>query len=427
MRTQTRLHLSPRRPEAVSPSDESVSSVLDVTKFYSFETSGGVRTYIDAKTEHLRREGVRHALVVPGGTTVVRSVGARRVYEVKGPRIPKTTGYRLLLSHRAIRTAIENEQPDVVEVGSPFLVPLLTRFALRGRRIPMVGFYHSDVERTFVDPYVGNRPRWFGAAARSCARSWVRRTYAHFDVTIAASKQVVSELRALGLRNVEFVPLGVDLETFHPERRSGRLRQVAGVEEGRPIALFCGRFCPEKRLDVVLDAHARMNESMQPHLVLVGDGSHGDDLRERVREAKHVTTLPFESDRTRLAELMAGADFYVAAGPAETFGLAVAEAMACGLAVVGVSSGAVPDRIAGTDAGVLYEHENPDSCAASLLEMTVRVSPRMRDLARGHAEATMGWDRTFGRLLEIYRSLAANVPATRSSGRSTRPDRTRAL
>jgi glycosyltransferase involved in cell wall biosynthesis len=43
----------------------------------------------------------------------------------------------------------------------------------------------------------------------------------------------------------------------------------------------------------------------------------------------HVSIFPFVLDRLELATMYRNADFYIAAGPGETFGLAIAEAMAC--------------------------------------------------------------------------------------------------
>ena len=48
--------------------------------------------------------------------------------------------------------------------------------------------------------------------------------------------------------------------------------------------------------------------------------------------------------------------------------------MACGLPVVAVNRGAAPDRVAGSGAGELYEHDHPASCARALLRMACRLA-----------------------------------------------------
>jgi hypothetical protein len=61
---------------------------------------------------------------------------------LRGPRIPFAPGYRFLLATEAISRILEVEKPDVIEVGSPFLVPKVLEWAQPSKRIPTVGFYH---------------------------------------------------------------------------------------------------------------------------------------------------------------------------------------------------------------------------------------------------------------------------------------------
>lgn len=378
--------------------------VMDVTKFYA-PGGGGVRTYVDAKIRDFRTRPVDHALVIPGPEQS-REIRERTVvYRVPGVSIPGTPGYRLLLRAQTLRDIIEREKPDVIEVGSPFLVPLLTRWAAQGRRISLVGFYHADLVRTYVDPYVER----FGPGIRGWiqerARSYVRKVYSGFDATVAASPSVVRELQALGVPNVRRISLGVDLDLFRPQRRTRELRDRLGLEPQVPLALFAGRLCPEKGLDVVVEAHGRMDPETRPHLLFVGEGPSAPAFQALARERKDFTVLPFVMDREKLARVYASADLYLAAGPGETFGLSVAEAMASGLPVVAVDSGAVPDRIQGSGAGELYTRGDPGSARRALERMVGRLGTGLRSRAREHALREYGWGKSFDALLDLYQAL----------------------
>ena len=116
--------------------------------------------------------------------------------------------------------------------------------------------------------------------------------------------------------------------------------------------------------------------------------------------------LPYVQGRGELARILASADFYLAPGPGETFGLAIAEALACGLPVVVVDRAAGVDRIAGTSAGETYRHGDPASAADALVRMAARFGPEISREARAHAERTFDWRRTFATLVELYRELA---------------------
>jgi alpha-1,6-mannosyltransferase len=236
----------------------------------------------------------------------------------------------------------------------------------------------------------------------------VSRVYSAFDVTVASSPSVARELRALGVPRVRHVSLGVDLETFRPageEELPGR--EAMGIpDDGRPVGIYAGRFCAEKRLDVLLDGHALLPVESRPHLLLVGGGPHRDRLERLARERPRVHLHPYVQDREHLARLYAASDFYAAPGPGETFGLSIAEAMACGLPVLVVDRGAAPDRVGDSGCGEPYTHGRPGSCARAMATLVDRLSPDLRQRARAHAEVTYGWAATFDRLVELYRELA---------------------
>lgn len=393
----------PIEPSAASASRATPLRVLDVTNFYS-AASGGVKTYLNAKLRDFAERGVRHALVVPGSRYDVTVEGATRVYRLRGPPVP-FSGYRFLLSPAALRRVIERERPDVIEIGGPFL-PVLVRRAMGAVRVPLVGFYHSDLIRAYAESYATFGVRPLRPLAGDLARRAIPRIYRRLDATVAGSATVADELRGLGIPRVHCVPLGVDLKMF--TRRPGAaelLRARCGVEPGVSIALYVGRFYHEKRLDVVLRAHERIERDRRPHLVLVGGGPQRDRLVAESRRRERLTVLPYERDPDALARLYSGADFYVAPGPGETFGLAIAEALACGLPVVAVASGAAPDRIAGSECGRLYPSGDVDACAAAFVEMS-RAAPGLHDAARAHARRTLDWRRTFDKLYSLYAELA---------------------
>ncbi len=392
---------APTLPDPPAPAS---FRVLDITMFHA-PTGGGVRTYLEAKRQHLRARGIGHALVVPDRSDSVLVEGDSRTWRLRSPPVPGTPGYRLLVSPQGVERAVQSERPHVIEMGSPFLVPLLLRWATRHARPPVVGFYHSDLVRTYAVPGFGRFGPHARAAGVALAHRYIRDVYGRCDATVAASPAVARELEATGLENVHHVPLGVDLELFHPTRGRGRLSRLLGPGPDTPVGMFCGRLCPEKRLDVVLDARLRIPPGRRPRIVLVGTGQLEDMFRERARREEGLHLLPFESDRRRLAALLADADFYLAAGPGETFGLAVAESMACGLPVLAVDSGAVPDRVAGSGAAEPYPDGDVSGCADAMDRLVGRLGPELRRAARNHAEERFPWSATFDRLLSLYREL----------------------
>lgn len=406
------LHPSDAAPGRVdaAPSGDAPLRLLDVTGFYAETTSGGVKTYLHAKAQRLARHAVSHAVVVPGARDADEPLADSRLHRVRGPALIVSPAYRLLVSARRLRGIIESERPDLIEVGSPFLVPPLVRRALGHRTVPTVGFYHADVVRTFAEPYVPHRiAAPVRVAARTAARRFVHDVYNRFDATVAGSPSVARELRSLGVRRVVHVSLGVDLDRFRPGAGGATPpAELPGVEAGVPVGIYAGRFSTEKRLDVALDGLARIPLSRRPHIVLVGGGPLAESIARRARAEPRLTVVPYVRDRDALAALYAGMDFYLAPGPGETFGLAIGEALASGLPVVTVDRGAGPDRVEGADVSTRYRHGDADDAARALEAMARRVEREgdaLRHRAREHAEATLDWDRTVRDLVGLYREL----------------------
>ena len=387
-------------------------SVVDVTSFFSETASGGVRTYLTAKARALARPGVRHTIVVPGASTGMEDWEGATLAKIRSPAFPFAPAYRQLVDWRALAEVFDAVNPSVIEVGSPFADPSLVRLALKERRrapsgrprVPLVGFYHADLVRTFAEPLVDHAVLSpLRVLLRNAARWSIPKIYNRFDATVCASTAVAGELRDLGVRDVHEIPLGVDLETFRPLEDANAHPLLP--RNGAPVALYVGRLCPEKRLDVLIDGHALLPAEDQPDLFLVGDGNIRNGIVGRAGEGGRVHVLPYVSDREELVRMYNGADFYVAPGPGETFGLSIGEALACGLPVLCVDRGAGPDRIRESGVGELYQHGDPAAVARGMKAMRRHMHPDARDRARDHAERTLDWSTTFDGLLALYNQL----------------------
>ncbi len=115
---------------------------------------------------------------------------------------------------------------------------------------------------------------------------------------------------------------------------------AAAAGEGGGHALVVSRLAPEKGVDVAIDA-CRM---ASVPLVIAGDGPHYGALRERVRGG--AVRFVGRVGEEELAELRAGASIAIAPSRSgETFGLAVAEAMAAGVPVAASRVGALPELV----------------------------------------------------------------------------------
>lgn len=358
--------------------------VLDTTMLYS-PNGGGVVRYLLAKRRWLHRHTrVHHSLLVPGersgvgvhGETFIRC-GAMPVI---GSRVPFDT-------HRWSRAIVE-QRPDVVEVGDPGPVALAAFRARREGAFPIVAFCHTDLERDA-------RARYGRIAARTVT-SYARRVFDHADCVLTPSEYMRRRLAEWGVYAVSVCPLGVDSDVFHPARRERELRARLGLPADTRLCVFAGRFAPAKNIPVLVDAFRLLGRPY--HLLLIGSGSRLPPL------PPNVTTLPVERDARRLAALVGGADVFVQAGERESFGLAVLEAMACGIPIVAAADGAAPEIVT-PECGILVRAGSASMLAAGVDALYAADRERMAAAARARAERHFGWQRVFQRLLQHYASV----------------------
>ena len=218
---------------------------------------------------------------------------------------------------------------------------------------------------------------------------------------------MAAHLEDWGVPRVACQPLGVDTSAFRPEARDLGWRERRGWGPDTRLLVYAGRFAPEKHLDVLADAVARLGA---PYVLLaVGAGPAPPRASER------VVVAPFVASTAELATLLASADAFVHAGDQETFGLSVLEAMACGTPAV-VRDAAGLGELAGAGAAIAVKAGTADSFAGAIESLFVANDAEERSrAARRRAEASdwrRVWPGLFGHYLRLLGEPAAASPGT---------------
>jgi len=388
-------------PEPLRP--DARLSVLDATKYFGDRT-GGIRTYLLEKARYVATHPeLRHTLVVPGSRDSVAEIDGVRCYRLRNFNIPTQRPYRFLLNAALIERVLDRERPDLIEIGSPLMVPWVIRRANRRHQIPMLWFFHSNVPQVVsrIGPRVGR-----GLMVR-VARAHTRRVASFCRATIATSEAAARDLEGYGVGPVIRSSLGVDLEQFSPllRERAQEVRSRAGLPAG-PLAIYTGRLAVEKQLDVLLDAWAHVERRTGTRLVVVGDGAARKKLQHHPY-APRVTWRPFQPDRGAVAELLAAADVFVTPSAAETFGLAALEALASGVPVLSAATGAVAELVEASGAGRTFASGDSSDLANQAVWLLSQDLPALGKRGRAFAERHHSWHGVFDRLFAAYRQVVA--------------------
>jgi alpha-1,6-mannosyltransferase len=360
--------------------------VVQVANFYG-PRSGGLRTAVDRLGAEYCATGHEVFLIVPGsraertilGTGVVRITLPARL-------IPLTGGYRAVMPG-PVKTLLKALRPDALEVSDRLTLRSLGRWGRdHGARTVMIS--HERLDR-LVGQILPRRP------ARRFADFANKRTAADYDTVVCTTGFAREEFDRIGATNTVTVPLGVDLQTFHPRRHSAVVRQRWASPQ-QILLVHCGRLSVEKRADRSIDAiGALCHAGVDARLLVVGEGPMRAKL-ERQAARLPIDFTGFISDRHTVAGLLASADVTLAPGPHETFGLAALESLACGTPAV-VSRTSALTEIITPDSGALADND-PSAFARAISAVVSRPEHDRRSCARRRAEG-FTWQRAAAGML----------------------------
>lgn len=204
-------------------------------------------------------------------------------------------------------------QPDAIHIATEG--PLgwsARRYCLR-RKLQFTTAFHTKF------------PEIVNAATKFVPVSWGYALMRHFhgpsSGVMVPTQSVLRMLEQRGLRHLRPWTHGVDtsLFSFHEQVRDW---EPLGALP-RPLLLFVGRVSYEKNISAFLDMDFPGTK------VVCGVGPVEAQLKQRYPHVRWVGLLP----RDTLAQLYAAADVFVFPSHADTFGLVMVEAMACGTPV----------------------------------------------------------------------------------------------
>jgi glycosyltransferase involved in cell wall biosynthesis len=228
--------------------------------------------------------------------------------------------------------------------------------------------------------------------------------------TIAVSGTVAERLVAWGVpaARISTIPNGIDPAEFRFDpalRRAARDRLGIGADTA--VIGGVGRMAPGKHFDQLIWALTTVPGAV---LLLVGDGPATPALREQAARLGVADRVLFTGEADHPRDLFCAMDMFASPSPQETFGMAVLEALACGLPTV---YAACPPLENAPDSGARRLTRDPESLPRALRAELAGVSER--GAARLPVPAVVGrYDitRLAGSVAGLYARIAekGNVP-----------------
>jgi glycosyltransferase involved in cell wall biosynthesis len=299
----------------------------------------------------------------------------------------------------AIRRVYRATRFDVLRAHSlRYIGPAaLAARAWYGVDVPIVA-HHHHLDPSWLNPMIEGR------VMRAVERVIVGSEFAR--------RQAVEELRVPS-EKFAVVPYGVD-RALAPGPKPRALAQRLGVTDA-PVVLFLGSLEPRKNLAFLLDVWREVTtKRADARLIVAGGGPLLNELRARAR------TLGIEASVVFPGHIPAGekldyyrlADMLVFPSTMEGFGLVVAEAMSCGLAVLVSNRGSLPEIVAPAAGGLLADPTDREAFVRGILALLGDAALRRRfgTANRERVERLFRWDvcaaattRVYEDVLEMWR------------------------
>ena len=240
---------------------------------------------------------------------------------------------------------------------------------------------------------------------------------------IAVSQAVASRLETDAIVPAEKISVvlnGIDTDRFSKARAEFNRSQFLESWKLPADSLLVGtvgELTPLKGQEEILRAAQHLLKQLpQTHFIIAGidharEKQHRTRLEQLIKELNLTTHVSLVGWLDDLAELYCALDVFVSASHTESFGLAIAEAMASGAAVVATQTEGASELIKTGETGLLVPIGNVDRLAASILLLLEDKEKRVRlsGAAQHAAAANFSLERMIAETEAIYRTELQEV------------------
>lgn len=292
--------------------------------------------------------------------------------------------------------------PDVIHVHLPFAANVVATVA-PWLRDTMVYTAHLGETRKRVSEPIFSPDVYL---AKRCARTVALNP----EMRHAFAERGVSEDRLV------VVPNGVDLGRFDDIDSDVRehVRDEYGPFDGS-VVLFVGTVTPRKGVRELAEAATEVipKTDGDVEFLVVGrtdmEQEYVNQVRALVSQAgidDHVTFTGFVSEKELLALYDLG-DVFVLPSFEEGSSIAVSEALAAGLPVIGSDIDGIAQQVGHGTHGLLFDPGDTSALASSITELVddSKTRERMQEAVSARAEE-LSWDRVTDRIISVYEEVA---------------------
>ena len=364
-----------------------------------FVRTGGMDAANHALVSYLARAGRETHLAAHRVADDLAALPGLRVHAVPRPLGSHTLGFPLLdRAGRRVARSLAGRDPVVVANGGN----------CRAGEVAWLHYVHAAYA-----PQIAGRPlrRMIGAAARRAALRDERAATGRARLVVANSERTARhavDLLGAAPEAVHVVYYGADADRFRPPSAEERVeaRRALGWTDGRPVAAFVGALGDRRKgFDTLFAAWGKLcaDAGWDARLAVAGAGGELEAWRRRAGDAGLADRVAFLGFQPDVRRLLWAADALVSPTRYEAYGLAVQEALCCGLPALVSADAGVAERIPPSlHALLIPDPEDADDLAARLRVWRGSLEAHRADaLALSGELRAWSWDDMARRIVEL--------------------------
>ncbi|MEO8231508.1 MAG: glycosyltransferase [Ignavibacteriota bacterium] len=198
-------------------------------------------------------------------------------------------------------------------------------------------------------------------------RKWDLKSAKNVDYFIANSKHIAGKIKRIYNRSADVIYPPVDTNKF------------SLITEKDDYYLTASRLVPYKRIDLIVDAFAKM---LDKKLVVIGSGPEKEKIIAKA--TPNIDVIGYQ-DFESLKGYMEKAKAFVFAAE-EDFGIIVVEAMACGTPVIAGNYGGTAESVVDGVTGILFPEQTVESIVEAVKKFDVISHSMNHKEIRYHSE-----------------------------------------
>ncbi len=244
------------------------------------------------------------------------------------------------------------------------------------------------------------------------------------DGVAAISTGVAEALMRAGVprARITLIPSGVDCAHFRPPLvdERARARAALGLGEGEVAIGAAGALAPRKGHRYLLEAIEQLHTSGPRDVIrafIAGDGALRDELAGEIRRLGLERSVRMLGTVEDARSVLWALDIFAMPSLSEGLGVALLEAMACGLSAAASRIGGIVDAVEDGRTGILVAPGDAGAFARALGQLIADAALReaMGTAARARAVERFSMATMAQRTVELYRACLQTV-ASRQQG-----------